>query len=83
MYHQYRYEILRISEVTQPGVPSDIRLVDQAIVCFGLKGMFGRITAKHEEIKKKIHAFRIPLPHWGQRVMGTLTVASTTDSLTY
>ena len=49
----------------------------------GLKGMFGRIAAKHEEIKKKIHSFRIPLPHWGQRLMGTLTVASTTDSLTY
>ena len=32
--------------------------------------MLSKISAKHEEIKKKIHSFRIPLPRWGQRVIG-------------
>ena len=40
------------------------------IVYFISYKMLSKISAKHEEIKKKIHSFRIPLPRWGQRVMG-------------
>jgi hypothetical protein len=31
---------------------------------------FKNFGEKHEQLKKRIHKFRIPLPKWGQRVMG-------------
>ena len=31
---------------------------------------FREVSRRHTALKERIHAFRIPLPKWGQRVMG-------------
>ncbi|KAJ1442099.1 hypothetical protein B484DRAFT_342882 [Ochromonadaceae sp. CCMP2298] len=36
----------------------------------GIVDFFKDVSRRHEELKKRIHAFRIPLSPAGQRVMG-------------
>jgi hypothetical protein len=36
----------------------------------GILAFLRSISARHTALKERIHAFRIPLPPWGQKIMG-------------